>query len=77
MRLDDARWGGLRELGTCGVRVDDEVRAAVAPIWHYFGAPGRPTTRSSAWRAVLPAERMHAAWEDGRAVGAPCAFPSS
>jgi len=53
----------------------DEVRAAVAPIWHYFGRSGPTDDQIQRVARVLPAERMHAAWEDGRAVGGAGAFP--
>jgi predicted acetyltransferase len=53
----------------------EEVRAAAAPIFHYFGR-STPTDdqMERLWR-VLPPERMHAAWDGGRAVGGAGAFP--
>jgi predicted acetyltransferase len=52
----------------------EELRAAVSPIFHYFGrAPSEEGVESTA--RVLPAERMHAAWEDGIAVGGAGAYP--
>ncbi|PYO57601.1 MAG: GNAT family N-acetyltransferase [Candidatus Rokuibacteriota bacterium] len=53
----------------------DELRAAVSPIWHYFGRSGpSPDDQIERVTSVLAAERMHAAWEDGRAVGGAGAF---
>src|SRR5438046_2441418 len=52
----------------------EELRAALGPITHYFG---RTTTEEDAGSIarVLPAERMHAAWEDGVAVGGAGVYP--
>jgi len=52
-----------------------ELRAAAAPIWHYFGRSAPTVDQFEALERVLPAERMHAAWEDGRAVGGAGALP--
>ena len=48
--------------------------AALAPIWHYFG---RAPTESDAARfaEVLPADRMHAAFDGDAIVGGAGAFP--
>ena len=52
-----------------------ELGEAVRPIWHYFGRT-MPTEADVARVArVLPVERMHGAWEDGRAIGGAGAFP--
>jgi predicted acetyltransferase len=52
----------------------EELRAALSPIFHYFGrAPSEESAESIA--RVLPAERMHAAWEDGVAVGGAGVYP--
>ncbi|MBA3366628.1 MAG: GNAT family N-acetyltransferase [Actinobacteria bacterium] len=52
----------------------DEVVAGLTPIFHFFGRV--PTEESlDGFIRVLPAERLHAAWEDGRAVGGAGAFP--
>ncbi len=51
-----------------------ELVPALAPIWHYFGRA--PTDESTAWiQRVLPAERVHAARDDGAIVGGAGAFP--
>jgi len=52
-----------------------ELREAVRPIWHYFGRSGPLEDQFERLARVLPAERMTAAWEDGRAVGGAGAFP--
>ena len=52
----------------------DELRAAVTPIWHYFGR--QPVDEQvQALQRVMPAHRVHTAWEDGRIVGAAGSFP--
>jgi predicted acetyltransferase len=53
----------------------DEMRAAVSPIWHYFGRTGPNDDQIAALARVLPAERVHAVWDDGHAVGGAGAFP--
>ena len=53
----------------------DELRAAMGPIWHYFGRSTPTDDQFERVARVLPAERMHAAWERGRAVGGAGAFP--
>ena len=53
----------------------DEMRAAVSPIWHYFGRTGPNDDQIASLARVLPAERVHAVWDDGRAVGGAGAFP--
>ena len=53
----------------------EEVRAAVSPIWHYFGRTGPNEDQIAPLARVLPAERVHAVWDDGRAVGGAGAFP--
>ena len=54
------------EIRPCG---PDELREGLHGIWHYFiGAPPEdPQLERMA--AVLEPERVHAAWENGRAVG--------
>ena len=52
-----------------------ELRAAVSPIWHYFGRSAPTDDRVERLARVLPAERVHGAWEDGCAVGGAGAFP--
>jgi predicted acetyltransferase len=52
----------------------EELKLAVAPIWHFFG--GAPTDdRVERFAAVLPAERMLAARVDGSVAGGAGAFP--
>jgi predicted acetyltransferase len=51
-----------------------EQREALRPIWHYFGRSGPADDQFERLARVLPAERMIAAWEDGRAVGGTGAF---
>ena len=51
-----------------------EFRDALRPIFHFFGrAPNEEAAEQ--FGRVLPAERMHAAWQDGTAVGGAGAFP--
>jgi predicted acetyltransferase len=51
----------------------DEVRAALSPIWHYFG--GRPSEEDVERMApILPAERVHAAFDGDRIVGGAGAY---
>jgi predicted acetyltransferase len=52
----------------------DEMRAAFAPIWHYFGqnVPSGDIMRS--FERVMPPERVHAAFEGERAVAGSGAF---
>jgi predicted acetyltransferase len=52
----------------------EELRQGLAPIWHFFGAT--PTgERLERFSAVLPPERMFAAWVDGAVAGGAGAFP--
>ena len=53
----------------------EEMRAAVSPIWHYFGRSGPTEEQIASLARVLPAERMHAAWDGNRVVGGAGAFP--
>jgi predicted acetyltransferase len=53
----------------------DEVRQAISPITHYFGRSAPNDDAAERLIRVLPAERVYAAWEDGRAVGGLGAFP--
>ncbi len=60
---------------TVEVRVcaPEEVGRALEPIWHYFGGRAEPedVERLS---TILPAERVHAAFEDGAVVGGAGAY---
>jgi predicted acetyltransferase len=58
------------EIRTC---TRDEVHDALAPISHFFGRRPDPE-RTEQHLRVLEPERMHAAWDDGRAVGSAGAF---
>jgi predicted acetyltransferase len=51
----------------------EEVRQAIAPIGYYFGRSVPNPDQADRLTRFLPAERVYAAWEDGRAVGG--AFP--
>ena len=53
----------------------DEVRQAISPIGHYFGRSLPNDELRERLIRFLPAERVYAAWEDGRAVGGLGAFP--
>ncbi len=53
----------------------EELRAAAGPIRHYFGRGAPREDEMDRLVRVLPAERMHAAWEGGRAVGGAGALP--
>ena len=53
----------------------DELRGALGPIWHYFGRSTPNEDQFERLASVLPAERVHAAWDGGRAVGGAGAFP--
>jgi len=51
----------------------EEVRGALDPIWHYFG--GRAGEEDvERFAPILPAERVHAAFEDGAIVGGAGAY---
>jgi len=53
----------------------DEVKQAIAPIANYFGRSVPDSDGAERMARLLPAERVCAAWEDGRAVGGLGAFP--
>jgi predicted acetyltransferase len=52
----------------------DELKDAIAPIWHFFGATPQDD-RLERFAAVLPTERMLAARIDGSVAGGAGAFP--
>ena len=52
----------------------EELRAGLSPIFHYFGRAPTEEAAENIGR-LLPADRLHAAWEDGTVVGAAGAFP--
>jgi predicted acetyltransferase len=52
----------------------EEFRGAIAPIFHYFGGP--PSDEfAQAFERLVPLDRVHAAFDDGFAVGSASAFP--
>jgi predicted acetyltransferase len=51
----------------------DELTAALAPIWHYFGR-GASEEDAERLSPVLPTERVHVAVEDGEVVGGAGAY---
>jgi predicted acetyltransferase len=53
----------------------EEVRMAVSPIWHYFGRSAPSEDQVEPLARVLPAERVHAAWDGDRVIGGAGAFP--
>ena len=52
----------------------EEFSAGLSPIFHYFGRAPTEEAAENIGR-LLPADRLHAAWEDGAVVGAAGAFP--
>ncbi|MBV8737294.1 MAG: GNAT family N-acetyltransferase [Alphaproteobacteria bacterium] len=53
----------------------EDVRQAITPIGYYFGRSMPDESQAERLTRVLPAERVYAAWEGGRAVGGLGAFP--
>src|SRR5215469_13724391 len=53
----------------------EEVREAITPIGYYFGHSAPRKDQAERLTRVLPAQRVYAAWEGGRAVGGLGAFP--
>ena len=53
----------------------EEVKEAIAPIAYYFGRSAPDENLAERLTRVLPAQRVYAAWESGRAVGGLGAFP--
>src|SRR5262245_62521512 len=51
------------------------MRAAVSPIWHYFGRSKPTDEQIDSLARVLPPERVHAAWDGASVVGGAGAFP--
>src|SRR5882724_6988351 len=52
----------------------DEMSAAFAPIWHYFGQSPPTADALSHFDGLLGPERVHAAFDDGRVVAGSGAF---
>jgi predicted acetyltransferase len=59
------------EVRPCG---PDELGQGLTGIFHFFGRAETPAESVEAFGRVLEPERMHAAWEDGKAVGGAGAF---
>jgi predicted acetyltransferase len=52
-----------------------EQRDAMSAIWHYFGRSAPRDDQMESLGRLMPAERMHGAWDGGRVVGGAGAFP--
>src|SRR6478672_6750342 len=52
----------------------DEMRAAMAPIWHYFGQNPPSEDAIKHFKRVLPPERVHAGFDSDRLVAGTGAF---
>jgi predicted acetyltransferase len=52
----------------------EEFPGVIAPIFHYFGRQPNPDFADSV-EQLVPADRIHAAFEDGAAVGSASVFP--
>jgi len=61
------------EIRPCGSV--EEVKQAITPIGYYFGRSAPHEDQAERLARVLPAERVYAAWQGGRAVGGLGAFP--
>jgi predicted acetyltransferase len=53
----------------------EELRAALGPIWHYFGRSALDENQVGSFARMLPPERVHAAWDGDRVIGGAGAFP--
>ena len=53
----------------------DEMGQAITPIGYYFGRTAPNADQAERLTRVMPAQRVYAAWEGGRAVGGLGAFP--
>jgi predicted acetyltransferase len=53
----------------------EEVKQAITPIGYYFGRSAPNEDQAERLIRVMPAQRVYAAWEGGRAVGGLGAFP--
>ena len=53
----------------------DEMRAALAPIWHYFGQNPPSDDAITHFKRVLPHERVHAGFDGEKIVAGTGAFP--
>ena len=52
----------------------EEMRAAFAPIWHYFGQNPPSEDAIRHFKRVLPAERVHAGFDGDRVVSGSASF---
>ena len=52
-----------------------EQRDAMSAIWHYFGRSAPRDDQMASLAQVMPPERMHATWDDGRIVAGAGVFP--
>lgn len=53
----------------------EELRATVMPITTYFGRSAVTDEQVERIGRTMPLDRLHGAWEDGRAIGGAGAFP--
>jgi len=53
----------------------DELPGVIKPILHYFGRSEATPEFAERFGPILPADRIHAAFEDGRVVGSGGVFP--
>jgi predicted acetyltransferase len=59
------------EIRTC---TDDEFAAGISPIWQYFGEETSEGLTSN-FRRILPADRIHAAFDSDEVVGSASSYP--
>src|SRR5438874_1264840 len=52
----------------------EEMRAALAPIWHYFGQNAPSEDAIKHFKRVLPAERVHAGFDGEKIVAGTGSF---
>src|SRR5205085_1140801 len=65
---------GLRVMMVRPCATADEMRAAFAPIWHYFGQSEPSADAIKHFARVLEVQRVHAAWDGDKVVGGSGAF---
>lgn len=53
----------------------DEQRDALSAVWHYFGRSAPRDEQLDSLSRLIPAARMHGAWDEGRVVGGAGVFP--
>src|SRR5882724_9255851 len=69
LRRDIMSW----DVRPCGDTT--EQRDAMSAIWHYFGRAAPRDDQVASLAQVMPPERMHATWDDGRIVAGAGVFP--